>query len=161
MVSTAELSTCGTYRYQLTRSAADAGFGDPLVFCMLNPSTADASVDDPTIRRIVNFATAWCFKYLEVVNLYAYRSPSPAELRLAADPIGTDNDLYLHSAAGRAHTIVCAWGVHAPLDRVEHVVKNIFGAYPKPLYCLGTNRDGSPKHPLYVPGDKKLVLYRP
>jgi hypothetical protein len=55
----AVLSPCGTYRYQLRRQLARGGrpaAGPPLVFLMLNPSTADAVTDDATIRRCRAFA---------------------------------------------------------------------------------------------------------
>lgn len=61
--------------------------------------------------------------------------------------------------------VLCAWGrggtvdkqllkMHA--DRVERVAKLIGGD----LYCLGTNGDGSPKHPLYLPEDTEAMLWR-
>ena len=42
-----------TYRYLLIRRWESA---PPLVWVMLNPSTAGAFADDPTIRRCVRFA---------------------------------------------------------------------------------------------------------
>ena len=45
----AAFSDCDAYRYRLWRTW-DAR-KPPLVFCMLNPSTATAEQDDPTIAR--------------------------------------------------------------------------------------------------------------
>ena len=57
MVSTATLSPCGVYRYDLTRVWDRQR---PLcLFLMLNPSTADAERSDPTVTRCLNYAHAW------------------------------------------------------------------------------------------------------
>ena len=61
--------------------------------------------------------------------------------------------------------VLCAWGRGGTTDkqlvkmhheRVERVAKLIGGD----LYCLGTNGDGSPKHPLYIPEDTEAMLWR-
>ncbi len=54
-------------------------------------------------------------------------------------------------------TVVCAWGGHShPLirDRIDTVLAMI-----KNPMCLGTNADGTPKHPLYLSADTSLVPY--
>ena len=153
----AEVSPCGRYRYWLWRRwAPPRGEGrDRVLFVMLNPSTADAGVDDPTLRRCIAFARAWGFGSLEVVNLFALRSPDPDRLLRggAADPeaIGPDNDTHLVVAANRADVLVVAWGAHpAAAARRDAVLELLRG---RPLHCLGTTRGGEPRHPLYVRGD--------
>lgn len=73
MKNGAELSPCGTYRYTLTRQFRPNAPA-PMVFVMLNPSTADASQDDPTIRRCLGFADREGYGAILVVNLYALRA---------------------------------------------------------------------------------------
>jgi hypothetical protein len=81
----------------------------PLVFCMLNPSTADASEDDPTIRRGVDFANRFGYGRLVVVNLFALCATDPRQLNMIRDPVGPDNDAtILRLCEGR--TVVCEWG---------------------------------------------------
>src|SRR5438309_1272265 len=75
----------GRYRYTLTRVWDPAL--EPVVFVMLNPSTADASRDDPTIRRCINLARAWGFGSMHALNLFAFRATRPADLRAAPDPV--------------------------------------------------------------------------
>ena len=89
----AELSGCGRYRYKLWR-IWDPDL-PPILFVMLNPSTADANSDDRTIRRCVAFAKRDGFGRLLVGNLFAYRTPYPRVLRKAEEPVGDGNDVAL------------------------------------------------------------------
>lgn len=143
----AAFSECGQYRYELTRRW---GAGPVATFIMLNPSTADAEQDDPTIRRCVGYARRWGCGALVVVNLYAYRATSPADLWTASDPVGPDNDWRLSAATGAPGPLVAAWGAHARPDRIAAVL-----ALPGMgvLEALATTKSGQPRHPLYLRGD--------
>jgi hypothetical protein len=142
----------GRYRYRLWRTWDRAL--PRVAFVMLNPSTADHRIDDPTIRRCIGFARQWGYGSLSVVNLFAYRSALPAALARVADPVGPDNDRHLRAACGRARDVVVAWGVHGRLlDRDRAVIELLARGRREPLLCLGTTRDGHPRHPLYLPRD--------
>lgn len=160
-VGSAVFSRCETYRYRLTRDGIRTPVnGEPrttVTWIMLNPSTADASVDDPTIRRVRGFSRRAGHYGFIVVNLYALRATDPAELARHDAPNGPDNDAAILAAAEDADQIVCAWGAHPmapPRARaVEHLLDGL------PLFCLGTTKEGEPRHPLYVPGTQELARY--
>lgn len=152
----AELSECGEYRYRLSRIWDERK--KPLTFIMLNPSTADAEVDDPTIRRCMGFAEREQAGGIIVVNLYGFRATRPFDLFQATDPIGPGNDRALKRAARQAKSIVCAWGAHAPPNRVAYV-RALLDQHR--LSCLGTTKHGAPKHPLYLRRDQPLEHYQP
>ncbi|MCA8326237.1 DUF1643 domain-containing protein [Burkholderia cepacia] len=155
------ISPCGQYRYLLSRPADSMSpMKSTALFLMLNPSTADASLDDPTIRRCRGFAKTWDCNGISVANLYALRSTDPAALWVHEDPIGPDNDLYLAKFAREYHDVVCAWGANARPDRVAAVSKILRDAGAR-LWCLGTTKDGSPRHPLYVRADQPLIEWSP
>ncbi len=155
------ISECGRYRYLLTRETNLLLAEKPgALFIMLNPSTADAALDDPTIRRCRAFATAWGCAGLAVANLYAYRATDPRELWRCADPVGPENDRHLAALAAEHGDIVCAWSGHAKPERVAAVVGILQGAGAR-LWCLGTNQDGSPKHPLYIKQNQPLIDWSP
>ena len=158
--SSAVLSPCGTYRYCLERRPWPPSGAGTVVFCMLNPSTADDRDDDPTIRRLRGFAAAWGYSGFTVVNLYALRSPDPAALKSHVDPIGPLNDHWISEKAAQAGAVVCAWGTHADPDRVAAVVRTLLDAGVQ-IQCLGTTKDGHPRHPLYVKGDTTLIPWPP
>jgi hypothetical protein len=152
----AEISGCGRYRWWLRRAWGDFD-GRIVCFVMLNPSTADALRDDPTIRRCIGFAKSWGYTALSVRNLFAYRATDPKELRTASDPTGGsrgDNELLVSRSAD---LVICAWGAGVPFGRDRWMIEN-FGTVP--LHCLGTTKDGSPRHPLYVRGDVRPIVYR-
>ena len=145
------------YRYRLWRQwdASRPTIG----FVGLNPSTADHRTDDPTLRRLLSFSKAWGFGALELVNLYAYRATDPTELRTAQDPVGPRTDVFVRRMARTAETVVVCWGAPgAKGDRAEALLTWMARRGITP-YCLGTNKDGSPKHPLYLPKSTERVPY--
>lgn len=155
----AVLSKSRRYRYLLTRNLT--GKGPAVVFVMLNPSTADAMVDDATIRRCIGFARQWKASMLSVVNLFALRSPYPKALKRASKPVGKMNQHYVRTTVARKNVIVvCAWGAHGShLDQDKKVMKWLTSLGVKPK-CLGTTKDGMPRHPLRLPYSTKLQPFK-
>jgi len=150
------ISSCGQYRYRLTRDPHDLyATRGPALFIMLNPSTADAAIDDPTIRRCSSFAKAWDCAGLVVANLYALRATNPSDLWKHADPVGQDNDMHLAALIREHETVVCAWGANARPDRVAQV-KAMFHRLSRPV-CLGVTAAGAPRHPLYISAGQTLI----
>lgn len=140
----AVISDCGRYRYTLEREWM-TGRGTCL-FVMLNPSTADARKDDPTIGRCIKFAQRWGFQKLTVGNLYAFRATDPKQMLATVNRTGPMNDPWLGLLAREADQIICAWGANAEPARAAEVVATL--SAHRPVECLGTTADGSPKHPL-------------
>jgi hypothetical protein len=135
----------GEHRYHLFR-AWKAG-GRSVAWVMLNPSTADAENDDPTVRRCMDFARRWGFGSIDVLNLYTYRTPSPAELKRAGYPNGPHADATIRRVLGEyVDIVVCAWGTHARPDRVAEVLGLIREAGHGPK-ALRITQAGYPMHP--------------
>lgn len=158
MIPGAVISDDGLYRYRLTRvlnSYADNEWPHRIAWLMLNPSTADAASDDMTVKTITAFSQLWGYTRLDVGNIYAFRATDPGDMKRAYDPVGPQNLTWLARIARDADTIVCAWGNHAlPMD-----VERALSVVRKPLFCLGRNANGTPKHPLYQPRATVLVPY--
>lgn len=147
----AETSRDGRYRYLLGRRWGD---GPLMVWVLANPSTADALTDDPTVRRCVGFAGAHGSGGLLLVNLWGWRATDPRSLVRVPDPVGPGNDRAIAGAlAASAGPVVLGWGSRADPSRVRAVLA-LLGERPR--HCLGTTRDGHPRHPLYVPGVTRL-----
>lgn len=124
-----------------------------VMFIGLNPSTADATNDDPTIKRVKRFASDWGYGGVYMLNLFSFITPYPAELIICED--NTDNDFYLKLYGNKSSEIVYAWGSFKEARERALEVQKLF-INPKALHI---NNDGSPKHPLYVKADTKLVNY--
>lgn len=151
----AVFSTCRAYRYTLWR-CWDMGATAFVQFIGLNPSTADEVEDDPTVRRCINFAKRWGYGAMFMTNIFAYRATDPKVMMAYHDPIGEDNDIWIQEVARQADRVVAAWGRHGEyLRQGAHVLAMLYGL-GKDVYCLGTNSDKSPKHPLYIPGNVKI-----
>lgn len=170
MISGALISDDGIYRYSLWRHWG-AGAGR-LVFIMLNPSTADGSDDDPTIRRCIAFARREGFDGLEVLNLFAFRSPHPSVLRHEievngwAAAAGEDNAWHWKRVLSVSDVAVAAWGASAPTNRLDVYQDDALRSFTSTisgsdgrLVCLGRTKTGFPRHPLYVKGDQPFEPY--
>ena len=111
LVREAVISPDGLYRYTLSRRW---GSGPRALFVGLNPSRADGDVDDHSTRRMIRFAQAAGCGGLTLVNLFAWRSPSPRTLRQVPDPVGPSNDHWICSAVAAADLVV-ARGAPTPI----------------------------------------------
>lgn len=154
----------GQYRFDLTRAW---GAGPAVCWVMLNPSTADGLKDDPTIWNIMCRSLSWGFGSLVVVNIYPFRSPSPAALKAWLQKDHLDVRMALADNASHAFVlmrlcelVMAAWGSHAnPVD-----VAYVLDQQPSTLHCLGRTKSGAPLHPLargkhFVPMDRKPVPF--
>jgi len=150
----ATFDATGQYRYRLGRCWQPTA--PALALIMLNPSRADAQQEDPTLRRCLQFARSWGFGRLTVINLFAYCSPHPAALGQVRDPIGPDNDRWLIQTATEATPLVLAWGNHGSLRHRDREVLALLSPHRDRCYCLGRNRTGQPRHPLYAPRTSTL-----
>jgi hypothetical protein len=145
------------YRYLLTRVWNENA--PPVVFVMLNPSTADAMADDPTIRRCKSFADREGAGGIVVVNLFALRSTDPRALLHHDDPVGPVNDLFIHHHAVAESRVIAAWGAagvqHGRGERVTSMLRQ----RGVDVRCFGTTATGQPKHPLYLSAVSPLRPY--
>lgn len=159
---TAELSSCGTYRWTLTR----AWDGRPmLLVVMFNPSTANAEVDDPTIALLCHIAAHNGYGGIVVVNGIPLRSSTPEralqmlEWERARDWGARDalqnNVATIVGQVERAGAVLLAWGAlawktNASANWFDIVLEEIEAALPDgtPLLCLGKTLAGLPLHPL-------------
>lgn len=155
------------YRYGLwrdfveysTRAMEIGGIRVPeyVMFIGLNPSVADENIDDNTVRRCINYAKHWGYGAMIMTNIFAYRSTDPKGLLKVQDPIGPDTDQWLQALAYYASLKIACWGQEKIAhNRGEQVATLISG-----LSCLGTTKDGSPKHPLYLSKNTTRVRYAP
>jgi len=163
LTGTAYFSKCGRYRYRLTRNWEGLPLfyraSKPAVFIGLNPSTANSRTDDPTIRRCVGFAKEWGCGGIVMVNLFALVSADPQKLITEYNPVGRpENDSILDAATWLEGAVVVAcWGAFRQAKARAAEVAARLG--DRGLQCLGTNADGSPKHPLYLPKGTPLVPF--
>jgi hypothetical protein len=149
--SGAIFSECKKYRYALWRVWDKS---KPYVmFIGLNPSTANELTDDPTIRRVKKLAYFLGYGGVYMMNLYAFITPDPKELKKCNDPI-KDNDKWINTIHVKCKDIIFAWGsFKAAKERGKYIVQRFKGL------ALGLNNDGSPKHPLYIPNNVQTINY--
>ena len=141
-------SECMIYRYVLVISW---DISKPHIVCVLcNPSTADEFKNDPTIERQERRARAMGYGGLIILNIFALRSTDRSRLLEVADPIGPLNDRIIALFTAGLDSAICGWGEWG----------NVLARGPQVLAQLRSqgivtmafkiNKDGSPRHPLYV-----------
>jgi len=122
------------------------------LYIMLNPSYADDESDDPTIRRLIFFSKKFKLGGFYVTNLFTQITPYPKELNM--DNNSKKKNLKIISELiKKSDLIVYAWGnlVSEPIE-LRKLIES-------PL-CFGINKNGTPKHPLYLRSDTKLQDFR-
>lgn len=161
------------YRLSISRTWDDAL--PRLLWAGVNPSTADADDEDNTTHRWNHFARAWGFGGWDAVNMYPFRTPRPSECkRWYRESILMDlidamerNNAAVRHLVGIAAMVVPCWG-NSPWDlnwTMQFAEMLCDHSKDGNLYCLGTNGDGSPRHPMArgrnrVPDDQRPILWR-
>ena len=132
----------------------------PLIMLIgLNPSTANETTNDPTIRRLSGsrdkpgLVGNNGYGGFYMMNLFAYVTAYPEHLKTDLQPISVNND-WLEGINILCDTVCFCWGNFNFTERAHDVIKMFPGAM-----CFGKNANGSPKHPLYLKGDTKLIAY--
>jgi len=129
------------------------------MFLLMNPSVAGVEHADPTLIKTGRLARAWGYGGQLVGNVHAYRLTDSKLLAGVDDPVGPGNDAALLEMAGRAGTIVLAYGLPPkPLrPRAEAVIK-LLGDSGR-LTVLRLTANGTPSHPLYLPSHLRPMDY--
>lgn len=126
-----------------------------IMFIGLNPSIADEKSNDPTIRRVIKFADDWGYGGVYMLNLFPFIETNSKKLKPYSQAAMVKNDAYLKHIGNRCQDVVFAWGKNPYAKLREKQIQEMF---PN-AKCLCKNNDGSPRHPLYVPSNTKLINY--
>ena len=147
-IVTAKFSGCERYRYELCEVWDSKK--PMLLWILMNPSVATLDHRDPTLIKTGKFSRAWGFGGQLIGNVHAYRATNSIEMLKVDDPAGPENDKTLLEMAKRSNLIVLAYGIPPKnlSDRGLYVAKLLGKTYD--LYYLALNKDGTPKHPLYL-----------
>lgn len=167
VVGDAAFSPCGRYRHALFREQANGlpGAESTALFVGMNPSTAGAAHDDPTCQREQRVAWRRRCRFYVKVNVMDYRATHPDDLiRPGVDPRSDTNLEWITRLAAKAAEgggfAVAAWGVLKPAHRTYAAeALAALRASGLPIFCFGTTKDGSPKHPLYLSASTPLVPF--
>lgn len=125
-----------------------------VMFIGLNPSTANESEDDPTIRRVIQFAKDNGYGGVYMLNLFTVVSADPKILLTHGSPHVWSNEAFRRTMVLCQDTVFC-WG---SFKEAQERAKEVINRFPNAL-CLGKNKDGSPKHPLYIKADAPLMKF--
>jgi hypothetical protein len=148
----AEFSLSGSYRYVLWRIWDE--MKPTIMFIGLNPSTANSTDPDPTITRVISFAKQWGYGGMFMLNLFTIISSDPKALRKCPDR-DRKADYYLQIYDYMVQRVVFAWGnFKESKERAQEVIRMFPNAY-----CLKKNKDGSPRHPLFVKDGTELIKF--
>jgi len=150
IIRNARFSNDKKHRYKLSRHW---DLNKPqLLYIMLNPSIGNETIDDPTIRRLVSFTRKFDCGGFFVGNLFTYITPNPKKLDTSIG-LTIKNLNVLTNLVSKVDKVIYAWGNY--IEEPGELKKFI----SNPM-CLGKNINGTPKHPLYLPSDSKLLKFR-
>jgi predicted RNA-binding Zn-ribbon protein involved in translation (DUF1610 family) len=155
--SNAVFSEDRRYRYLLTR-VWDKSL-PALAMIGLNPSDANEKDDDRTSSKMIRLATKWGFGALIMGNLFAACSKDPKVMLKMEDPVGPDNDIWLHDIftsslkfpafpemKPKIAVVLAAWGNDGNhWCRADQVYRRQLN-----WKCLAVTNAGEPWHPLYL-----------
>ena len=94
-----------------------------------------------------------------MLNLFAFRSTDPRDMKTQPCPIGPKNDEYTISTCSTAGIIVACWGNHGSFEDRSEAIKQLLLGSGLPVHCLKLTKAGEPSHPLYLKKDLQPKLW--
>ena len=148
----------GNYRYELSR-VWDLK-KEPIVVIMCNPSSEHTEKDDSIIRKLTMILDEHGYGEMVIVNFFAYKSLYPGLLTNIEEKeaIGPYNDYFIDGILRNELDVLVAWGNFGKRyeKREKEILSKIKGLK---VFCLGKNKNGTPKHPVSISYGTKLVPY--
>lgn len=127
----------------------------------MNPSTADGMRDDPTVQKECWITAQDGGRRYVKMNVMDYRATKPAMLAQASVSVCSNANLrMIREMAARADKIVLAFGRLVGYRAFGAEVVRRLVRDDRELWCLGTNSDGSPKHPVFLRKDSRLIRFQ-
>lgn len=124
-----------------------------LLYILLNPSHANADVDDRTVVRLIQFTKNGGYGGFYLGNIHSFVTPNPKNLIHHLIPDDKANIGHLKAMERKCEKVVLGWGNSG---KAPHWIKSMISQ----PYCFGTNQNGSPKHPLYLPYKTPLIPFK-
>lgn len=132
-----------------------------LVWCLLNPSVAGAERSDLTLAKCIGFAKRNGYGGVILVNLFTLVSTNPDALSKQlqiANVWDADEHIKWACSAPVLSRVAAGWG-HKPWaeTRATYVLNYLRSLRRGDVLCLGTTKDGHPRHPSRLGYDTPLV----
>ena len=150
MLKFAKFSKDKKHRYYLSRKWSEK---EQVLYVLLNPSKANHINNDPTINRLITISKNLGYGGFNVVNLYTLITPLRNKLYEKKRKFSAKNKKLIAELVAGHKTIIYGWGAteNEP-NWLSNIVKN-------PL-CFSINKNGTPKHPLYLKKESTLKKFR-
>jgi hypothetical protein len=128
----------------------------------MNPSGAAEDVSDSTVDGMVRRAREhWGVGAYYQLNVMSIRGTYSSELAKTAVVNLPENDEWIRRIAPKARFVVVSWGNPGHDSgrgpAVQAILREVCDSTK--VFCFGTNKNGSPVHPLYRRHDAPLVPY--
>ncbi|WP_242210808.1 DUF1643 domain-containing protein [Paenibacillus polymyxa] len=156
--STAVMADNKLYRYRLTRIWEKDK--EIVGVVMLNPSRANSLKTDDTIMNLTNYLIDNNYGGVDIVNMYALMATKPSELQNRDQAYEAYNDSHITETAAERDVLVIAWGSDMKkYVRRKREIETLLFPYAHKIKCLEDPEGKSPRHPLLLSKDWKLVPY--
>jgi hypothetical protein len=159
--SGAEFSDCRKYRFALWRIWDNS---KPLImFIGLNPSTANETEPDNTIKSVTRLSKNLGYGGFYMMNCFPFVSTDPDALKDYDKEVFSQHQFFINNQKLKAVAVLCkdivfAWGNFDVVKDLRRD-KELLQMFPE-AKALILNKNGSPRHPLYVSANTKLIPYK-
>lgn len=126
VVTKAQFSPCGRFRYRLTIDKVELPEGRVVCVIMQNPSVASSEIADRSVKfieKLIFMKEYEEFKSVSriiIVNQFALVQTNDFEG--IEDYVGPENDRYIEDAIDEADIVLIAWGANNPYQERQQTI---------------------------------------